>query len=258
MTHANSSSSCAFRRRLDGGAMVAALPSRSASRGVVHVVNSECFHERVMGGTKGVEGLEEAWRGIRLPVSRRSGETLETGATYVAPVRAIGRATRCTFISKAGITSSTFKTVPYVLVLWCELYLPQGKFSALAANGNLCKSRAKLVMPTEFVAQNGTRLKQNTKIAVNGCRAHKAGASRRLEYGTTAGGRLGDDRRDRRQGCDCGRQMRGDSYGRLAACCTVRSCQRSAGEGDAVCPGRLWSKPGAYVAAGTELVLVCG
>ena len=54
---------------------------------------------------------------------------------------------------KAGITSSTFKTVPDVPVGTFELTLPQGKYSALAANGNLCKS--KLKMPTAFVAQNG-------------------------------------------------------------------------------------------------------
>jgi hypothetical protein len=77
--------------------------------------------------------------------------------------------TGTTFISKAGITSSTFKTVPDVPVNSFELYLPQGKGSALAANGNLCKSSAKLVMPTTFIAQNGAQIKQNTKVAVTGC-----------------------------------------------------------------------------------------
>jgi hypothetical protein len=72
-----------------------------------------------------------------------------------------------TFISKAGITSSTFKTVPDVPVGSFELYLPEGKFSALAANGNLCKS--KLAMPTEFVAQNGAVIHQSTPIGVTGC-----------------------------------------------------------------------------------------
>jgi hypothetical protein len=72
-----------------------------------------------------------------------------------------------TFISKAGITSSTFKEVPDVPVGTFELTLPQGKFSALAANGNLCKS--KLAMPTQFVAQNGLELKQSTPIGVTGC-----------------------------------------------------------------------------------------
>lgn len=46
-----------------------------------------------------------------------------------------------TFINKAGVTSSTFKTIPDVPVGSFELTLPQGKYSALAANGNLCKQR---------------------------------------------------------------------------------------------------------------------
>jgi hypothetical protein len=75
--------------------------------------------------------------------------------------------TGATFISKAGITSSTFKTVPDVPVSSFELYLPEGKYSALAANGNLCTS--KLAMPTEFVAQNGAVIHESTKIAVTGC-----------------------------------------------------------------------------------------
>jgi hypothetical protein len=81
-----------------------------------------------------------------------------------------------TFISKAGITSSTFKTVPDQPVGSFELTLPQGPSSALAANGNLCKS--KLVMPTQFDAQNGAVVRQATKITATGCpkqkKAHKA------------------------------------------------------------------------------------
>jgi hypothetical protein len=79
--------------------------------------------------------------------------------------------TGTTFISKAGITSSTFKTVPDVPVNTFELYLPEGKYSALAATGNLCKSQSKLKMPTEFVAQNGMVIKQITKVEVTGCKA---------------------------------------------------------------------------------------
>jgi hypothetical protein len=81
--------------------------------------------------------------------------------------------TGTTFISRAGITSSTFRTVPDVPVNKFELYLPQSKTSALAANGDLCKARAGLKMPTEFVAQNGAIMRQNTKITVSGCPGRK-------------------------------------------------------------------------------------
>ncbi len=73
-----------------------------------------------------------------------------------------------TFINKAGITSSTFRTVPDVPVGTFELTLPEGKYSALAANGNLCTS--KLAMPTAFTAQNGMVIHQSTVIAVTGCK----------------------------------------------------------------------------------------
>jgi hypothetical protein len=75
--------------------------------------------------------------------------------------------TGATFISRTGITSSTFKTVPDVPVNTFELFLPEGKYSALAANGNLCT--AKLTMPTEFAAQNGAVIHQTTKITTTGC-----------------------------------------------------------------------------------------
>ncbi len=103
-----------------------------------------------------------------------------------------------TFISKAGITSSTFKTVPDQPVTSFELTLPQGPYSALAANGNLCAvtktvavtkrvtikvkghrktvtrkvkktQPASLAMPTEFVAQNGATIHQSTPVGVTGC-----------------------------------------------------------------------------------------
>jgi len=73
-----------------------------------------------------------------------------------------------TFISKSGITSTTFKTVPDQPFSSFELVLPQGPFSALAANGNLCSS--KLAMPDEFVGQNGAVLKQISAVTVTGCK----------------------------------------------------------------------------------------
>jgi uncharacterized repeat protein (TIGR01451 family) len=88
-----------------------------------------------------------------------------------------------TFIDKAGITSSTFKTIPDVPVGTFQLTLPQGRYSALAANGNLCKQ--KLAMPTEFLAQNGALLQTTTKIAVTGCpKVKKASHKKKAHHKT--------------------------------------------------------------------------
>jgi hypothetical protein len=89
-----------------------------------------------------------------------------------------------TFVSKAGITTSTFSSVPDVPISSFELTLPQGPHSALTENlpkknkGNFCST--KLVMPTTIVGQNGARITQSTKVAVSGCpkarkKAKKAG-----------------------------------------------------------------------------------
>ncbi len=77
-----------------------------------------------------------------------------------------------TFISKRGITSSTFRTIPDVPIGTFELKLPQGTNSALAANGNLCAG--KLVMPTTFVAANGMSIKQSTPVTATGCPKQKS------------------------------------------------------------------------------------
>jgi hypothetical protein len=113
-----------------------------------------------------------------------------------------------TFISKAGITSSTFKTVPDQPVSSFELTLPEGQYSALTNNGSLCNvthtvsvtKRVKrrvhgrvryvkvkthkrvagsLLMPTSLIAQNGAEIHQSTVISVTGCGKAKAKSSRR-------------------------------------------------------------------------------
>jgi hypothetical protein len=73
-----------------------------------------------------------------------------------------------TTLIRNGITSTTFKTVPDQPFSTFELTLPEGPYSALAANGNLCKT--KLVMPNEFIGQNGTAIHQDTPISIQGCK----------------------------------------------------------------------------------------
>lgn len=108
-----------------------------------------------------------------------------------------------TFINKAGVTFSTFGSVPDVPVSSFDLYLPEGPHSALAADGNLChrtvakrkrvrvyvKAHGKakghwvhrtktvsrsvpvqLEMPTTITGQNGAQITQHTRIGVTGCK----------------------------------------------------------------------------------------
>lgn len=90
-------------------------------------------------------------------------------------------------ISRSGITSSAFASIPDVPITSFELRLPEGPFSALTTAGDLCAKP--LTMPTTIVGQNGRRLQRTTKIAVAGCpktvkakkvkkKAHKATRSR--------------------------------------------------------------------------------
>jgi hypothetical protein len=82
---------------------------------------------------------------------------------------------------KHGITSSTFKQVPDAPVSSFELTLPQGKYSALTANANLCTVKGGLKMPTEFVGQNGAVIHQSTPISVSGCPPTKTAAQLRAQ-----------------------------------------------------------------------------
>jgi hypothetical protein len=68
---------------------------------------------------------------------------------------------------KKGVTSSTFRSIPDVPVSSFELYLPEGKYSVLAAYGNLCME--KLQMPTAITGQNGAEIHESTRIEVKGC-----------------------------------------------------------------------------------------
>ncbi len=92
-----------------------------------------------------------------------------------------------TFISKAGITTGTFSTVPDVPFTSFELTFPQRQYPAFTANGNLCKGT--LEMPTEMVGQNGFAIKQTTKIAVTGCpkkATHKKAKKRQKKHRRSA------------------------------------------------------------------------
>jgi hypothetical protein len=75
---------------------------------------------------------------------------------------------------KKGITTSTFNSLPDAPVEKFETTLPEGPHSALTSNVALSKKFSlcgtKLVMPTTITGQNGAIVKQETNIAVTGCK----------------------------------------------------------------------------------------
>src|SRR4029077_3320708 len=62
---------------------------------------------------------------------------------------------------KKGITTSAFEVLPDAPFTSFETVLPTGPHSALAANGDLCAQKDKLIMPTTITSQTGVVIKQN-------------------------------------------------------------------------------------------------
>ncbi len=79
-----------------------------------------------------------------------------------------------TFISKTGITSDTLRTVPDAPFSSFELTFPEGPYSALGTETNLCKVKGGLHMPLAFVAQDGVEIHESTPVSVTGCPKAKA------------------------------------------------------------------------------------
>jgi hypothetical protein len=100
-----------------------------------------------------------------------------------------------TNISNSGITTSKFETLPDAPLTNAVVTLPTGPQSLLAANGNLCKSRSKLIAPTTIVGQSGAKITQKTKISVRNCPVlivkHRTSGTRALvTVKTPAAGRV--------------------------------------------------------------------
>ena len=76
-------------------------------------------------------------------------------------------------VIKSGVITATFPTIPDVPISHVALDLPQGPYSALAANGAMCGET--LVMGTTITAHNGRQLSKQVTIAASGCAATKVG-----------------------------------------------------------------------------------
>ena len=100
-----------------------------------------------------------------------------------------------THISHAGITTSTFETLPDVPISSVTVDLPMGPDSALATDGRLC--HAGLLAPTTIIAQSGAKITQNTKIAVTRCPieliSHKRRGGHMIAHRVGTGSRPSDE-----------------------------------------------------------------
>jgi hypothetical protein len=96
-----------------------------------------------------------------------------------------------THISRTGILSSSFESLPDVPISSFALSLPKSLDSVLTnnRNGSLCGSH--LLMPTTIVAQSGAKITQSTKIAVRNCprKKHRRHKHRRRRRRRRAGHR---------------------------------------------------------------------
>ncbi len=88
-------------------------------------------------------------------------------------------------ISRQGITSSTFASIPDAPISTFELQLPEGPHSVLTTDGSLCAKT--LTMPTTIVGQNGRRLVRTTRVTVTGCPKTKKKPAKRRAKASKAG-----------------------------------------------------------------------
>ena len=86
-----------------------------------------------------------------------------------------------TFVSKKDFTSVTFRSVPDIPLRSVELTLPEGAYSALGTDTELC--RQKLQMPAALTGQNGAVVHASVRVGVTRCpKAAKRRANRRAKH----------------------------------------------------------------------------